>query len=252
MKNDFIIISLILILFAVKAKGQTYRDSSLYLYGRVLKENSFKPISYAHIINLRNGMGTYADSTGYFSIRNQPGDSLWISALGYITKIHTLPDTIGEHADWIYLAPRVYNINEVSITYLGTYQEFKYKVANLELEKEPEIYPLFLAGVKNNYKGIKPEPSIFTPVSLLYSLFSKEGKELRKYKNETKDYEKRLTLWERYNPDVVRKLTGLKGDSLDVFMQTHSFPDSVILNSTDYELYDIIKKRYEMFENKHK
>jgi len=236
----------------VKAKGQTYRDSSLYLYGRVLKENSFKPISYAHIINLRNGMGTYADSTGYFSIRNQPGDSLWISALGYITKIHTLPDTIGEHADWIYLAPRVYNINEVSITYLGTYQEFKYKVANLELEKEPEIYPLFLAGVKNNYKGIKPEPSIFTPVSLLYSLFSKEGKELRKYKNETKDYEKRLTLWERYNPDVVRKLTGLKGDSLDVFMQTHSFPDSVILNSTDYELYDIIKKRYEMFENKHK
>jgi hypothetical protein len=136
----------------------------------------------------------------------------------------------------------------VSISYLGTYDEFKQKVLQLELEDEhklnPQIKDIF-NHVELEYPLVEePSTSILSPISLIYSAFSKDAKAVKKYL-EVKD---RADVRKKFNVTVIRNLTGLEGLEAKEFMDFCNFTDDYIRRVTEYELYADIKERYEQYQ----
>ena len=147
------------------------------------------------------------------------------------------------------LQGRFYEIPEVSISYLGTYKDFEYKVINLELpeiEFNVQLEKLFKYDVEYLPYII---PTVTSPASLIYSLFSKEAKAIKKYA-EIKEKEDEVNeLRERYNEHIVRNLTGLEGDEVNEFMRYCDFKDAFILTVSDYKLYSQILSKFEEYKN---
>lgn len=223
-------------------------DSLLYYQGQVLSKTGRYPIAFAHIINYTQKWGVTADTTGHFEIWGYAGDTLNISAIGFHYNDKAVLDSSNNLTTIIELQNRAYEIPEASISYLGTYQQFERKVINLEL---PEIE--FNPQVKGLFKYVEPQPfgappTLISPISLAYRMFSKEGKEIRKYQTLKDEQPNKDEIWSKYNEYVVRNLTGINTSLIKEFMDYCNFRDEFIQSTSSYILYSLILERYEAFK----
>ncbi|MCK5169228.1 MAG: hypothetical protein KAQ75_05045 [Bacteroidales bacterium] len=223
-------------------------DSLFYFLGQVISKEGKCPIALAHIINIDQRWGVVADTLGYFEIWAKPDDTLNISAIGFDYLEYGVDNIEKDSLIRIFLQSRYYEIPEVSISYLGTYKEFEYKVINLELPEigiNPEFEKLF------KHVEAPPlfvEPTITSPASLIYILFSKDAKDKKKYLELTEEEKVKDEVCKRYNEYIIRNLTGLSGEEAYEFMDFCDFQDKYILSITDYNLHSEIKLRYETYK----
>lgn len=224
------------------------KDSLILYRGQVLSKEKEFPVAMAHIIDYRQKKGMVADTSGYFEIWTRVGDTLNISAIGFDYLEHqvlTDQDTLIE----IFLKSRSYDIPEVSISYLGTYKEFEQKVLQLKL---PEVK--FNNQLDDLFKHVEVQPvfvastSIANPISLIYSVFSKEAKDIRKYIELEKEGKVKDKVRDRYNEYIIRNITGLSIDEARAFMQHCNFSDQYILSISDYNLYSEIMLRFKSYK----
>src|SRR6056297_3137936 len=245
------VIVLLLILGISELYGQR-NDSSYYFYGKVLSLEKGYPVAFAHIINENAGKGVASDSLGNFETWVNPGDILNLSAIGFEHKVYEVPENNPDSVVEIILENKIYVIPEVSISYLGTYREFKQKVLDLELSDEnklnAQINKIF-NHVEIEYPLVEdPAASILSPISLLYSAFSKEAKAVKKYLN----VKERADVKEKYNITIVKNLTGLEGLEAKEFMDFCNFTDEYVRSVTEYELYSEIKGQYKEYKEEPK
>lgn len=222
-------------------------DSLFYFRGQVKSKDGKYPVAMAHVINVDKKWGVVADTSGFFNIWVKPSDTLNISAIGFDYIQYGIPGIITDSLVTIYLKNRYYEIPEVSISYLGTYKEFEYKVVNLKL---PEIHinPQIESIIKHVDFPLVVEPAITSPASLIYSMFSKEAKSIKKYIKLTENQDETDELRERYNEHIIRNLTGLSGEEAYEFMRFCDFQDNYILSIDDYNLYSEILLRFKDFK----
>lgn len=243
-KQSYIII---LLLFCKISFAQEV-DSLYLLYGQVVgKENNF-PVAMAHVINIDRHRGVVADSLGYFNVWVHPGDTLNVSAIGYNYLDYGVNGFLKDTLIRIELSGRTYMIPEASISYLGTYKQFEYKVLNLELP-EIEINSQFQKVFKHVDRApLVVAPTITSPASLIYSVFSKEAKDIRKYLDLEKEGKVKDKVYERYNEHIIKNITGLEREEAFKFMDFCNFQDKYILSIDDYKLYSEILIRFEAYK----
>ncbi len=229
-------------------KVNAENSDSLFIYkGQIISELNKVPIAMAHVINIQRQRGIVADTIGYFEIWVRMGDTLNISAIGfqyYEHMVQTLKDTIIK----IYLKNRSYDIPEVAISYLGTYDEFKQKVLDLEL---PEIK--YNPALEKLFKHVDRAPLVVkipvtSPASLIYVMFSKDAKEIRKYLDVEKEGKIKEKVYERYNEYIIRNITGLDLLEARKFIEFCNFQDKYILSINDYNLYSEIMLRFKAYQ----
>jgi len=80
---------------------------------QILDKNTKAPVPYATIVKKNENAGLYADEKGYFDVTFQHNDTLFISCIGYFSKIIPANDVKKQRT--IYLTPKTYDINEVVI-----------------------------------------------------------------------------------------------------------------------------------------
>lgn len=245
LKKYILVLLINLLWFSIQAQE---KDSLYYFSGQVLSENGDIPISFAHVINTDRHWGVSADTLGFFNIWAKPGDTLNISAIGFDYLQYGVNGIIIDSLIKFHLQYRYYDISEVSIVYFGTYKDFEYKVLNLELPKS-EINAEF----EKIFKHTEPpplfiEPEITSPASLIYSMFSKEAKEIKKYVRLTKEEEELKDVNLRYNEQVVSSLTGLSKEEAFELIKFCNFQNDYIRSIDDYNLYSEILLRYEAFK----
>jgi len=245
-KRSFIVI----IIFISSFYGFTQdNDSLLYFSGNIVSTEGEYPVALAHIINLDRHWMVKADTTGFFKIWVRQGDTLHISAIGFEYLEYIIDNVNIDSTVQISLKNRSYEIPEVSITSLGSYKQFKYKVLNLELPEtgiNPQVEKLFKHVEVQTV--IKPSYSIMSPVSLIYNLFSKDAKELKKYFEIIENQEKVNEIDRRYNIHIVQNLTGLQGMEAKKFMEFCNFQNLYILSISDYNLYSEIILRFKAYK----
>ena len=238
----------LLVCFAVFSSKAQENDSLFYYRGQIISKDGKYPVALAHVINLKKKCGVIADTTGYFEIWVMPGDTLNISAIGFDFLELPVPVKYKDTTIDIYLQNRYYEIPEVSITYLGTYKDFEYKVLNLELPGTG-----INGQVEKLFKHVDLPPlvmgsAITGPASLIYVLFSKEAKAIKKYLELSEEGVVKDKVRVRYNEYIVKNLTGLVGVEAFEFMKFCNFQDKYILSIDDYNLYSEIYLRFKAFK----
>jgi len=237
--------------FNSRVSAQDFQDSLKLIYGQVITAGK-RPVSLAHVINIDSKTGVASDTIGYFKIWVKPKNMLIISAIGFEFTEYQVPENIPDTLIKIHVKFKVYELPEVSITYFGTYKEFEYKVLNFKLKDENLINKQVLKDLPTLENPVPYEPNLGNPITLLYDMFSKEGKSRRKYMELKEEEPIKLRAEARYNREIVKNLTGLDGNELDEFMKSCNYSYSYIINTSDYLLYDEIVKKSEVFKKRYK
>lgn len=226
-------------------------DSTLRFFGNLYDSRTYRPIEYAHIINISGNNATISDSLGTFDLKIEPGDSLMITSIGYQTTYYQYKDSLQKVVfRSIAMDEQVYAISGVEVTPWGTYRDFKRKFLSLDIkDPQEDVHPLLWEGI-NREPELKEEqinPGITSPITMIYSLFSKEIQSKQKLRELQRAKTREDRLNEKFNREQVSALTGLEGEKLERFMNYCNFSEEYILNTREYFILERVKKCYQQF-----
>ncbi len=229
------------------------------LLGGVLKNHiTGEGVESVHVLNLTDSLATISNEIGAFKIPVHLGDSLVFSSIGYFTKALIVTEE-ALAADYIEvkLAQREYQLSEVEVNPLGTKEQFREKFLALEVDdgsidivgiKKPSKDPRTIP-ITEDENEIKKAKYILNPASFLYGNFSKDAKARQELHRLEQKKQKHRYNYQKFNEDVVHRITGFENEELLEFMDYCNFSESQIYRYSDYELTVAILNKQRTFES---
>ncbi|MEJ8756322.1 carboxypeptidase-like regulatory domain-containing protein [Pontibacter sp. H259] len=171
--------TLLLLLFA---SAPVLAQRNVRISGTVLGPDKKTPVPGAGIIKYGTTKAVISDATGQFLIDVAPDDTLLIRAVGYKPLLY-LPKRlpVSEMRVNIVLQEDSVMLGEVEITSRPSEEMIQRALRNMN-RPDPNYVknPAYVPVPKVVPPPPPPPPTVMSPISLLYDLFSKEGKELKK------------------------------------------------------------------------
>ncbi|MBS1530851.1 MAG: hypothetical protein JSU01_11120 [Bacteroidetes bacterium] len=207
--------------------------------GKILADSTRKPI--AATIITHSGQ-TASNNNGEFAVRVAGiGDTIKVFAIGYNPSVYPIKSTKQEHLV-IYLKPNTILLNDVLIK-----AERNHQKDSLDRRKEyskvfnyqpPKVKDALVAPPSN-------VPFTFVSVDLLTLLNSltKNGDPKYKFQKLLLKDEQANYIATRFNRGLVTRTTGLKGDSLNMFMEKYYPRVDWIRTASDYDIIIYIKTK---------
>lgn len=202
-------------------------------------------VQLASVINLSSNKRAISNRQGYFKMPFLPGDTLFISAIGYesITIICSseyllrLNDTIE-----IRMKPVDFRLREVVIVSSNPRRDSIARAAAEFLKNDP---------LMNNYDRVlnRERGSLMSPLTAMYQQFSKEGKDAVKFEEFMAYMEKQKQADRRYNREFVKKVTNLEEKYLDEFMLFCKLNRDFIIAAPEYDLVQATQKCAKEFKS---
>lgn len=223
----------------------------------IINHSTKEPVKFAHIQNYSNHTTAITDTNGLFNIRANPGDTLIFSAIGYFYKKVTVVDSLIKQdiVAVFELMERIYDIDEANIYIPGTYQNFKHDFINLVVPKtRVDILRENLGNIaRTEGKKAYDEPvatgRIEPPAPGLTILSADEKARLRLKEYITRQ-EKQNIIYEKYNVEIVKQVTGLTDDDEAMsFMLFCNFDAQYLLEVNQLDLMKKIADKYELYKN---
>lgn len=224
---------------------------------QVLSSVDGEPVSFALIEDRTYNDKFLCDEQGEIDMVIEDSTLIRISALSYHDHFIFYHQQIHGKSIEIKLLPKIYELDEFVLNPYATVALFKKAVLELQLEDSNAISAqLFLMG---SLKPFELQPENFqsqdvitiglgSPISALYNLTSKRAKSEKRYRQLTNSDKELSAMQQKYNKEIVMKLTGLKeSERLDEFMEYCKPSIGFILRSSDYELALLILQRYDTF-----
>ncbi len=248
-------ILLITFLFAAEyqLKAQLILNSEFVVVSGVVKDADKDSIlMFANVYNMRTRRGTVTDKNGKFRYFAMPGDTLWISSMGYFPLHIAISDSLDKITDTFFLKARTFQIPDVEILALTRYEKLRYDVKTMkipqDLQNARDNFPVVNQNLMAFYKR-DPETTglIMSPISALYYAFSKEGKEMRKLAELKRKDAIAEQIEPHFNKEMVHRITGLEGDELTKFMEYCNFSENFLLNAKDFYIIEIILEQFEVY-----
>jgi hypothetical protein len=211
------------------------------LYGKIVTEGSSETITGANIFNINQGKRNTSDQGGNYKIMALAGDTIIFSSAGY------LPDTLIVAAymftkdQRIMLAPNVTQLQTVVVTEGRDYHADSIDRRNdygFILDKK---HPVKLMNEKR--PGDAPGFN-FSPVGF----FSKGEKQKRRLKARLAQQEEDYYIDYKFPATQVSKLTGLRGDSLRLFMNRYRPSYSFCRKAGDQDILQYVNEKFKLFK----
>jgi hypothetical protein len=207
------------------------------LTGIVTNGETLLPLAHVSVLDITTGQTAATGLQGSFTIDAKPGDKLSFSFSGF----HTI-DRIAEYTDSMHVAllPLSVNLPAYTLHEFSKYEQDSMELTTLyskELNKKP-------VKTKVEYNGcINISGLIGGPVQRM----SKSYKQNKRFKAAFKKDMEQKFVDTRYKPTLVATLTGLSGDSLIVFMNTHPMDYVFARAATELEIKAWIRSSYKEF-----
>lgn len=226
------------------------------LSGRVVDGASGKVVEYAHIHNYSRQLNMYCGSNGRFRLEADAGDTLVMYALGYFYQKVIVDASMlnaSEPVDFG-LTRQAYELTEARILAIGTYDEFKRDFMALEVpETRTDQLNNYLAGISSNEGKEAYEEALaqgrLKPTGGGIPIYTPEERERIKLAAIMEKEQVRDQIYQKYNPVVVKKVTGLTDDDEIIrFMSYCDFSDKYLLEVNDYDLAARIALKFEMYK----
>lgn len=231
------------------------RALEVKLSGKILEREDGESVPYVHIINKNTKEGTTSDLSGDFFILINPLDTIIFSAVGFEDYIFTFSKTeIKSRHYFIKIALNYSTFQLAPVTIFAFKDEASFKNDILNLNLPDSAKKIIIPG---SFEGI-PEPAK-TKVYLNRGLacsgcitsflnrFNKEAKENKKLRKAVAELPRQQEIYEKYNSEIVEKITGLKENQLNEFMLFCEISEDYILMANKYEIVVAVNGCYEEF-----
>ena len=243
MRSRILHIAVILFLpFLAKAQDIDQKEK-IKINGIIYDAKTSERIPFVHIIDVTLNTGTSADDNGNFSLTTNRGDSIKFTAVGYSDFYILLNDSIRNNSyQVIRLEPKAYLLESMDFYANDPMKGFYLKDIPRDTIK---IY-----GNKGapgaSYWNVLPNGGSGY-VEAFANLFSKRAKQEKKLAQileeermlkmqEEAEIVQRKTSEEKYNADLVNRITDLEGEDLENFILEFKPSRGFILRATEYEI----------------
>jgi hypothetical protein len=247
-----------LVLFIVFSKSALSQDDNRSFHlirARLVNSRTGTPVVFARVIDKNLRAGVLSDSLGVFSLTARLNDTLYVRSISFYPAMVVVSDSLywQLRIPEIPLQEQVYELGAVDIYGWGTYQEFKYKVLHGDVPVDKT--KTAMDNLKRALRTLPEHPlqeqasiPLGSPVTALYMLFSKEGKSIRRYEAAKERDHIFLLTYQKFNRDIVGRVTGLTGNLLDEFMMYCRPDDNFLLEANDYDIHRKILEDYDRFK----
>lgn len=223
--------------------------------GTVIHSETKLPMSNVHVINTIRVKGTVSSPSGTFEIAAKVNDTILFTYLGYETvKVKVTNDWIKNNPTKIYLSEKVYILDDVVV---AKYNLTGYVEVDTRLiPVSDDSYRYSISGLKAGYEGGEYKPgaiakvlgSISNPADLLYNIFGKRPKEMKKLKEMKKDDTVRNLLATKFDRETLAALLEINKDDIPLILQNCNYSDYFIQTANDLQIMDAISACYEDYK----
>ena len=251
MKKRNLILLFLLNLIVIAAFGQ---QRTLFR-GKVVDFVTYQPLSNTCIHNLSSGLMTFSSASGDFAMLINNTDTIAISRVGYDMEMFIINDSIYDSKQRITfrLIMRSLMLKEVTIYAMKPYPMFIQDLVKATPQKKVEIPGIEISAEEKvtydiNKGNLLRGTPLASPVTFLYERFSHKGKMNRMYASLVDNQEEVIRLSQKYNPEIVQRITKFEGERLEDFMLYCSFTYYTLVTSTDLQIEKMINDKYVQYK----
>lgn len=190
--------------------------------------------------NITERQYTSSDSAGLYAIPAAPGDTIIFSSAGYLPDTAFVALYMLSESYLVPLSPRITVLPSVDVLEMGQYQE--------DSIKRREEYSMLLNAkhpvkLMNEKRAADGPGFSFSPLGY----FSAREKQKRRLKRRLKQEEEDYYVDYKFSSSRVSLLTGLKGDSLRIFMLRYRPGYTFCRNANGQDLFLYINDKLVLF-----
>ncbi|MCC6186205.1 MAG: carboxypeptidase-like regulatory domain-containing protein [Chitinophagaceae bacterium] len=220
-----LLICLLLILATAPAQAVVWR-------GTIVDADSRQPIQGAIITNTLSQFFVLSNERGQFDIQGAEGETVSFQCPGYRTETHVILKGLEDIRLNFAMKLASKQLQEVVITQ-------KYKT---QYQRDSAERRVVQRSVLERHKS-----SIASPFSFAAERLSRSQRALFRFKKNYNRLEQEQYTDTRYSPELVASLTGLGGDTLAYFMNSHPMPYDYARAATALELKMWVRYQYKDF-----
>ncbi|QSS96730.1 carboxypeptidase-like regulatory domain-containing protein [Psychroflexus sp. ALD_RP9] len=221
--------------------------------GTVMNAANDKILENVNIININTVRGTVTNSNGRFNIKAHVNDTLYFSYLGF------KPIQVRITQDWIDFGDVKIKMTESAIAL----EEVKLQDIKLTgfLEIDAKNIPIYdnyrysISGTEYAYEGGNYQSSsisrtidaILNPADLLYQVFGKKPKQMKRLRKMKQDNAIRDLLQDKFDRETLSAVLQIsKVDIVDILKKC-DYSESFVRSANDLQLLDAISDCYEEY-----
>jgi hypothetical protein len=237
-----------LVCFTITAQNQEEKNN--LLKGQVVDSKSKKPLSAAHILNLNTVVGTITNENGFFKMKAVANDTVLVSFLGYSSiKLKVTHDLLKGNEVEIALSEKPEDIKEIVIKSTKLIGVLEVDVKQVPKDKFTRIH---IKGLPQTYEVGRPEKTsnsllgkILNPVDLVYNLFGKKPKNLKKLQKLKKEEDLRKMLAGKFDREVMMEYLEMDKNELNTLLSDCDYSEYFIKKASDLQIIEAVLNCYE-------
>ena len=231
-------------------KAQSTINVSGYVYENRNNTDSVYPVGRINVIRLSDFKGTSTRSNGFFSINMLIGDTLVFTSIAH--KMDTFICAADEKREElilnVMLQQEFHSLVGIDV-YGKDFEGFKHDFIHLEV-KDTVFFKM-----KPQWKFTEPGTNfgitINGPLTALWSVLSKKGKEQRKLAMLIAEEKEKAYFDSVYKRPVVLHFLEMDEQEIEKLVGFCKFTKHFIANNTDYELLLALEKCYQEYKRMH-
>lgn len=237
------------------------QEEYFYISGNVSDCKENKSLIYTNIVNETSGYAVASNSLGNFQIKVKAEDILRFTSVGYKPRFMVVSINNIDEKQMVCLNVDTVRLQEVTVLPFSNYTQFKTQFLALKIKDNNYVIPGITLKKKTLIHNFENEKyinslafAVASPISYLYYNFSKREQNIRRYYELENDKWNVYSIDQKYNKQIVERITGLKNDATIKFMTWCNFGRDYLLSATDYEIVLKITEKFklycEIFEHK--
>ncbi|SNR15729.1 carboxypeptidase-like regulatory domain-containing protein [Tenacibaculum jejuense] len=222
------------------------------LKGQVVHADTKKPLSASHILNLNTVIGTITNEEGLFEITAKANDTVLVSFLGFESiKLKVTNDLLKGNELEIALNEKPEEVKEIIIKSTKLIGVLEVDIKQVPKDKFTRIH---LNGLPQTYEVGRPQKisspiaKLLNPVDLVYNLFGKKPKQLKKLQKLKKEDDLRKMLAGKFDREVMMEYLEMDKQQLTKLLDDCDYSEYFIKKASDLQLIEAVLNCYENYK----
>ncbi|MCD8411819.1 carboxypeptidase-like regulatory domain-containing protein [Tenacibaculum finnmarkense] len=230
----------------------SFSGYSQQLKGQVIDAKTKKPLSAAHILNLNAVVGTITNEKGLFEVTSKANDTVLVSFIGFSSiKLKVTNDLLKGNEVVISLQEKPEEIKEIVIKSTALIGVLEIDVKQVPKDKFTRIH---INGLPQTYEIGKPQKvtspiaKLLNPVDLVYNLFGRKPKQLKKLQKLKKKDDLRKMLAGKFDREVMMEYLEMDSQELHELLSNCEYSDYFIKKASDLQIIEAVLNCYENYK----